>query len=89
MTSIGYAWVSAPDQDTAPQIDALKRVGYGRIFEDHASSARADRPGLVEALGYLREGDVLVVWKPDRIGRSLPHLIETATTLKPKDVGFR
>lgn len=89
LANIGYARVSTPDQDTALQIDALKDAGCGRIFEDHASGARADRPGLVEALGYVREGDVLVVWKLDRLGRSLPHLIETVTTLEQKGVGFR
>jgi DNA invertase Pin-like site-specific DNA recombinase len=89
MTSIGYARVSTPDQDTALQVDALKRAGCGRVFEDRASGAKADRPGLADALAYVREGDVLVVWKLDRLGRSLPHLIETVTALERNGVGFR
>ena len=59
------------------------------MFEDRASCARADRAGLHSALDYVREGDVLVVWKLDRLGRSLPHLIETVTSLADRGVGFR
>lgn len=75
-------------QDPALQLDALTVAGCSRIFRDHASGARTDRPGLADALGYLREGDVLVVWKLDRLGRSLPHLIETVSALEHKSVGF-
>ena len=59
------------------------------MFEGRASGARADRPGLRAALDYAREGDVLVTWKPDRLGRSLPHLIETVAGLGRRGVGFR
>ena len=74
---IGYARVSTLDQDPALQLDALAAAGCAKVFEDRASGARADRPGLRQALDYVREGDVLIVWKLDRLGRSLPHLIET------------
>lgn len=89
MTQIGYARVSTPDQDTALQRDALQVAGCTRLFEDHASGARTDRPGLAQALAYVREGDVLVVWKLDRLGHSLPHLLETVTALERRGVGFR
>lgn len=59
------------------------------MFEDRASGAKADRAGLKAALDYARDGDVLVVWKLDRLGRSLPHLIETVTALEKRGVGFR
>jgi len=73
MTRIGYARVSTQDQDVALQRDALTAAECERIFEDQASGARTDRPGLAAALSYVRSGDVLVVWKLDRLGRSLPH----------------
>jgi DNA invertase Pin-like site-specific DNA recombinase len=73
---IDYARVSTSDQKLALQHDALNAVGCERIFDDHASGARTDRPGLAEALAYLRSGDTLVVWKHDRLGRSMNHLIE-------------
>lgn len=60
-----------------------------KIFEDRASGARADRPGLRASLDYVRDGDVLIVWKLDRLGRSLPHLIETVTALAARGIGFR
>jgi DNA invertase Pin-like site-specific DNA recombinase len=89
MALTGYARVSTLDQDPALQLDALTAAGCDKIFEDHASGARTDRPGLQRALDYVREGDVLVVWKLDRLGRSLAHLIEVVTALEQRGVGFR
>lgn len=89
MTLIGYTRVSTLDQDPALQLDALAAAGCAKVFEDRASGARADRPGLRQALDYVREGEVLVVWKLDRLGRSLPHLIETVAALERRGVGFR
>lgn len=89
MVEIGYARVSTSEQDPTLQLDALTRAGCTRVFEDTASGARTDRPGLTAALSFLREGDVLVVWKLDRLGRSLPHLVETITLLEAKGIGFR
>lgn len=88
MALIGYARVSTAEQDTALQTDALRKEGCKRIFEDTISGAKAERPGLTAALAYLRDGDVLVVWRLDRLGRSLPHLIETISTLEARGVGF-
>lgn len=83
------ARVSTQDQDLSLQLDALAAAGCGKVFEDRASGARADRPGLQAALEYVRDGEVLVVWKLDRLGRSLPHLMETVTALSERGVGFR
>jgi DNA invertase Pin-like site-specific DNA recombinase len=89
MANVEYARVSTGDQDLALQMDALKRAGCDRIFTDKASGAKVDRPGLNQALAYVRDGDALVVWKFDRLGRSLPHLIETVTALQARSVGLR
>lgn len=76
-------------QDLALQRDALTKAGCDKIFSDVASGAKAERPGLTEALGYLRDGDMLVVWKFDRLGRSLPHLIETVDDLQARGIELR
>jgi len=89
MALVGYARVSTAEQDTALQTDALHKVGCGRIFEDTVSGAKAGRPGLTAALEYVRDGDVLVVWRLDRLGRSLPHLIEVIRVLEARGVEFR
>jgi DNA invertase Pin-like site-specific DNA recombinase len=86
---IGYARVSTNDQNLDMQKDELKRAGCKRICTDVASGAKSERPGLTEALGYAREGDTLVVWKLDRVGRSLGHLIDTVRVLQERRVGFR
>ena len=89
MAAIGYARVSTTEQDLALQLDGLAQAGCARVFEDKASGAKADRPGLAAALGFVREGDILTVWKLDRLGRSLPHLIETVNALETRGVSFR
>jgi len=89
MVRIGYARVSTLEQEIAFQLDALRAARCDRIFEDHASGAKTDRPGLTEALAYVREGDVLITWKLDRLARSLPHLIETVSLLEKSGAGLR
>jgi DNA invertase Pin-like site-specific DNA recombinase len=86
---IGYARVSTLDQNPDLQTDALDAAGCVRVFADKASGTLTDRPQLAAALDYLRPGDTLVVWKLDRLGRSLRHLVDTVTTLQESQVGFR
>jgi|SRR5829696_6930352 len=86
---IGYARVSTQDQNLDLQRDALERAGCEQIFTDQVSGTKARRPGLEQALSHLREGDTLVVWRLDRLGRSLRHLIDTVTNLQEKGVGFK
>ena len=90
---IGYARVSKADgtQDTALQIDALKQAGVSskHIYQDQASGSRDDRPALDACLRSLRKGDVLVVWKLDRLGRSMRHLVNTVEDLRERGVGFK
>jgi len=85
---IGYARVSTHDQNLDLQKDALKQAGCEKIFVDHASGAKTARPGLDQALEFARAGDVLVVWRLDRLGRSLKHLIEVVEELEKREIGF-
>ena len=86
---IGYARVSTATQTTAPQEDELRRAGCGRTFSDMASGARSSRPGLDALLAQARRGDVVVVVRLDRLGRSLIHLVDVIRQLKTAGVGFR
>lgn len=86
---IGYCRVSTDDQTLDLQRDALQMAGCERIYEDTAGGAKADRPGLKEALGQLRDGDTLVVWRLDRLGRSLKDLILRLEALNEQGVGLR
>lgn len=87
---VGYARVSTEDQSNEMQIAALKEAGCQMIFEESASGAQRDRPKFQEALKYLRDGggDILVVWKMDRLARSLRQLIETVDQLGERNIGF-
>lgn len=86
--NIGYARVSTAEQNLDLQIDALERAGCEKIFTDTASGSIDTRKGLSDALEFSRKGDLLMVWKLDRLGRSLKHLMETITFLQIKGVGF-
>jgi DNA invertase Pin-like site-specific DNA recombinase len=87
--NIGNARVSTQDQNLALQQDALAKAECERVFTDTASGAKVDRPGLSQALSHLRPGDRLVVWKLDRLGRSLKQLIEVALRLEQQGVGLK
>lgn len=90
MSLIGYARVSTEEQNLDLQIAALERAGCERIYQDRGiSGASTNREGLSQALAALSAGDVLIVWKLDRLGRSLPHLIETIAGLADRSVEFR
>ena len=86
---IGYARVSTADQTLDLQIDALEAAGCSKIFTDTISGSITARAGLDDALAYLREGDTLVVWKLDRLGRSLKHLISIITQLSEEAKEFK
>src|SRR5918911_515078 len=86
---IGYARVSTDDQNLNLQRDALQQVGCEQIFTDKVTGTKATRPGLTDALSHLRNGDTLVVWRLDRLGRSLRHLIDTVTELQERGIGFK
>lgn len=85
---VGYARVSTLEQNPDLQNDALKQAGCEKMFTDHASGAKTARPELIEALKYARKGDTLVVWRLDRLGRSLKHLIEVVEDLESRKIGF-
>ena len=86
---IGYARVSTEDQNLDLQLDALKNTGCEKIIEEKASGSSTKRNGLNEVLNQLRAGDTLVVWKLDRLGRSLQHLIKVVNELRDKDIYFK
>src|SRR5579872_5250536 len=86
---IGYARVSTTDQDLSSQEDVLKSAGCEKIYTDVVSGVKTARPGLNSALSQLRKGDMLVVWRLDRLGRSLTHLIQTIKELSEKGIGFK
>ena len=86
---IGYARVSTDEQELRGQLDTLKDYGCQTIFQDKASGARAERPGLTACLEALEEGDTLVVWRLDRLGRSMAHLVKTIEELRLRGVAFK
>ena len=86
---IGYARVSTQDQNLELQTEALTKAGCKKIFEDKISGSRAERPGLAKAQESLREGDTLVVWKLDRLGRSVKHLVDLVGELHKQGVQFK
>jgi DNA invertase Pin-like site-specific DNA recombinase len=86
---IGYARVSTRDQNVDMQVDALKKAGCGKIYSDIASGTKSARPALDDMLLNAREGDVIVVWKLDRLGRSLAHLIELVGDLSGRRIGLK
>jgi DNA invertase Pin-like site-specific DNA recombinase len=86
---IGYARVSTEDQNLELQLDALKHAGCKRIFTDKISGTRANRPGLDDALSHVREGDMLIVWKLDRLGRTVKGLVDLVADLERRQVHFR
>ena len=86
---IGYARVSTPEQDLAPQLAALDEAGCEKVFSDKASGAKANRAGLTDALSHARAGDILVVWKLDRLGRTMKGLVDLAAELAERKIGLR
>lgn len=86
---IGYARVSKQEQDLALQLDALNKEGCEKIFQEKASGAQRDRPELKSALAFMRKGDTLVVWKLDRLARSMKQLIETIESFQEQGIGLK
>lgn len=86
---IGYARVSTQDQNLDLQTEALTKVGCKKIYNDKISGSRAERPGLTKALEMLREGDTLVVWKLDRLGRSVKNLVDLVGELHQQGIQFK
>src|SRR5215213_7066701 len=87
--NIGYARISTGEQTLDLQLDALAKADCGKVFTETASGAKADRVVLADVLGYLRAGDTLVVWRLDRLGRSLQHLIQAVADLASRGIGFK
>jgi DNA invertase Pin-like site-specific DNA recombinase len=87
-TLVGYARISTKDQLLDLQLDALNKAGCIKVFQDQTSGAKTERPGLTQVLEYLRTGDTLVVWKLDRLGRNLKHLIEVVELLGSRGIHF-
>lgn len=85
---IGYARVSTVDQNPELQLDALKKAGCKKVFTEHASGAQRERPELIAALAHLREGDTLVVWKLDRLARTVEQLVRTINDLRARGIEF-
>ena len=86
---VGYARVSTLEQTLDLQQDGLTKAGCERLFTDTASGSPRERPGLAEALDFARSGDTFVVWRLDRLGRSLRHLIDTVSLLQERGIGFK
>lgn len=86
---LGYARVSTSDQNLDLQLDQLRHAGCEQIFQEKISGAKSERPVLSSLLEQMRAGDVLVIWKLDRLGRSLRHLVDLVSTLMEKDVGLK
>src|SRR3954466_4924323 len=86
---IGYARISTQDKNLDLQRDALEKAGCEQIYTDRVSGTKSSRPGLTETLSHLRAGDTLVVWRLDRLGRSLRHLIDTVTGFQERGIGFK
>ena len=87
--NVGYARVSTLEQNLDLQLKALKSAGCAEIFTDKVSGSKSERPGLTKALANLKPGDTLLVWRLDRLGRSMPHLLSVIQDLKEKGIGFR
>jgi DNA invertase Pin-like site-specific DNA recombinase len=85
---IGYARISTGEQNLDMQIDALKEAGCEKVFSDETSGVKSERPGLQDALEYMREGDTFVVWRLDRLGRSLKDLVQKVEDLQSRNIGF-
>ncbi len=86
---VGYARVSSDDQNLSLQKDELKALGCSIVFSDKASGVKSERKGLVKCLNTLEKGDTLVVWRLDRLGRSMPHLVAVITDLKERGIHFK
>lgn len=85
---IGYARISTKDQKLDLQIDALKKAGCEKVYHDQVSGAKANRPALNQMLEHLRKGDVVIIWKLDRLGRSLKHLVELVSDFMERGIGL-